>query len=223
MARGCRCPSCLCPWFSHHMQRVACVCNVCATCSVCHSRCDAQATAGAHHLATRASVWASPFSRSSTKRRKTSATSSRPPSLSILSTVRNTLGDARASSSARPYTHVHTTVFLPTQHHTHIYCPTIDYERNGRYTGFPALGIEWQKMENPSLRAALGMKVCACAHALIMAITSLARAHMLLSSYPAPCTCQPCRVCPYTAACVHSRCTNKHITARRQLQHYTHC
>ena len=34
-----------------------------------------------------------------------------------------------------------------------------DYERNGRYTGFPALGIEWQKMESPALRAALGMKV----------------------------------------------------------------
>ncbi len=34
-----------------------------------------------------------------------------------------------------------------------------DYERNGRYTGFPALGIEWQKMESPVLRSALGMKV----------------------------------------------------------------
>lgn len=38
--------------------------------------------------------------------------------------------------------------------HTHT-----DYERNGRYTGFPALGLEWQKMESPALRAALGMKV----------------------------------------------------------------
>eukprot|EP00252_Welwitschia_mirabilis_P012102 TRINITY_DN2692_c0_g1_i4.p1 TRINITY_DN2692_c0_g1~~TRINITY_DN2692_c0_g1_i4.p1 ORF type:complete len:755 (-),score=151.93 TRINITY_DN2692_c0_g1_i4:281-2545(-) len=33
-----------------------------------------------------------------------------------------------------------------------------DYERNGEYTGFPLLGIEWQKMENPDLRAAMGMR-----------------------------------------------------------------
>ncbi|KAL1333995.1 hypothetical protein HN51_062870 [Arachis hypogaea] len=33
-----------------------------------------------------------------------------------------------------------------------------DYERNGRYTGFPVLGVEWQKMENPDLRMATGMR-----------------------------------------------------------------
>lgn len=33
-----------------------------------------------------------------------------------------------------------------------------DYERNGAYTGFPTLGMDWQKMENPTLRSALGMK-----------------------------------------------------------------
>ncbi|GLT33296.1 hypothetical protein SLA2020_078980 [Shorea laevis] len=33
-----------------------------------------------------------------------------------------------------------------------------DYEKNGKYTGFPILGIEWQKMENPDLRMAMGMK-----------------------------------------------------------------
>ncbi|XP_050223890.1 protease Do-like 9 [Mercurialis annua] len=33
-----------------------------------------------------------------------------------------------------------------------------DYEKNGAYTGFPFLGIEWQKMENPDLRKAMGMK-----------------------------------------------------------------
>ncbi|KAJ8772944.1 hypothetical protein K2173_028121 [Erythroxylum novogranatense] len=33
-----------------------------------------------------------------------------------------------------------------------------DYEKNGAYTGFPFLGIEWQKMENPDLRIAMGMK-----------------------------------------------------------------
>ncbi|EIE20222.1 trypsin-like serine protease [Coccomyxa subellipsoidea C-169] len=33
-----------------------------------------------------------------------------------------------------------------------------DFERNGRYTAFPALGIEWQKMESPFLRKSLGMK-----------------------------------------------------------------
>ena len=34
-----------------------------------------------------------------------------------------------------------------------------DYARNGQYTAFPALGIEWQKMESPYMRKALGMKV----------------------------------------------------------------
>ncbi|KAK9829857.1 hypothetical protein WJX72_008281 [[Myrmecia] bisecta] len=33
-----------------------------------------------------------------------------------------------------------------------------DYERNGHYTAFPMLGIEWQKMESPFMRKALGMK-----------------------------------------------------------------
>ncbi|KAL7153434.1 hypothetical protein ABFS83_04G167900 [Erythranthe nasuta] len=33
-----------------------------------------------------------------------------------------------------------------------------DYEKNGKYTGFPILGIEWQKMENPDLRLSMGMK-----------------------------------------------------------------
>ncbi|XP_050223549.1 protease Do-like 9 [Mercurialis annua] len=33
-----------------------------------------------------------------------------------------------------------------------------DFEKNGAYTGFPLLGIKWQKMENPDLRMAMGMK-----------------------------------------------------------------
>ncbi|XP_010554015.1 PREDICTED: protease Do-like 9 [Tarenaya hassleriana] len=33
-----------------------------------------------------------------------------------------------------------------------------DYERNGKYTGFPVLGVEWQKMENPDLRKSMGME-----------------------------------------------------------------
>ncbi|KAK8953314.1 Protease Do-like 9 [Platanthera guangdongensis] len=32
-----------------------------------------------------------------------------------------------------------------------------DYEKSGEYTGFPILGLEWQKMENPDLRKAMGM------------------------------------------------------------------
>uniref|UniRef100_A0A7N0TP90 Protease Do-like 9 n=1 Tax=Kalanchoe fedtschenkoi TaxID=63787 RepID=A0A7N0TP90_KALFE len=32
-----------------------------------------------------------------------------------------------------------------------------DFEKNGTYTGFPILGVEWQKMENPDLRASMGM------------------------------------------------------------------
>ncbi|PHT26163.1 Protease Do-like 9 [Capsicum baccatum] len=34
---------------------------------------------------------------------------------------------------------------------------TQDYEKNGAYTGFPIIGIEWQKMENPDLRLSVGM------------------------------------------------------------------
>ena len=34
-----------------------------------------------------------------------------------------------------------------------------DYQRNGQYTAFPALGVEWQKMESPFMRKALGMQV----------------------------------------------------------------
>lgn len=33
-----------------------------------------------------------------------------------------------------------------------------DFERNGDYTGFPILGIDWQKIENPDLRKSLGME-----------------------------------------------------------------
>ncbi|KAL3818643.1 hypothetical protein ACJIZ3_004548 [Penstemon smallii] len=33
-----------------------------------------------------------------------------------------------------------------------------DYEKNGTYTGFPILSVEWQKMENPDLRLSMGMK-----------------------------------------------------------------
>ncbi|WOK95421.1 protease Do-like 9 [Canna indica] len=32
-----------------------------------------------------------------------------------------------------------------------------DFEKSGEYTGFPTLGVEWQKMENPDLRKAMGM------------------------------------------------------------------
>ncbi|KAK9281755.1 hypothetical protein L1049_004660 [Liquidambar formosana] len=34
-----------------------------------------------------------------------------------------------------------------------------DYERNGKYTGFPCLGILLQKLENPALRACLKVKL----------------------------------------------------------------
>ncbi|KAG6547502.1 hypothetical protein Mapa_010950 [Marchantia paleacea] len=44
---------------------------------------------------------------------------------------------------------------IPTPVITHF---ITDYVRTGDYTGFPILGIEWQKMENPDLRKALGMK-----------------------------------------------------------------
>jgi S1-C subfamily serine protease len=34
----------------------------------------------------------------------------------------------------------------------------LDYQTHGCYTGFPALGVEWQKLESPILREALGMQ-----------------------------------------------------------------
>eukprot|EP00897_Mesotaenium_endlicherianum_P008806 jgi/Mesen1/7954/ME000422S07111 len=34
---------------------------------------------------------------------------------------------------------------------------TADVDRNGSYTGFPILGVEWQKMESPDLKKALGL------------------------------------------------------------------
>ncbi|KAF2308584.1 hypothetical protein GH714_010934 [Hevea brasiliensis] len=37
---------------------------------------------------------------------------------------------------------------IPTPVIVHFIC---DYEKNGAYTGFPVLGFEWQKMENPDL------------------------------------------------------------------------
>lgn len=33
-----------------------------------------------------------------------------------------------------------------------------DYEKHSKYTGFPVIGIEWQKMENPDLRKKMGME-----------------------------------------------------------------
>ena len=37
-----------------------------------------------------------------------------------------------------------------------------DFDRNGRFTNFPILGIEWQKLESPYLRRSLRMKVAVC-------------------------------------------------------------
>jgi hypothetical protein len=53
-----------------------------------------------------------------------------------------------------------------------------DFERNGRYTAFPGLGIEWQKMESPFLRRALGMSV----RALLLS----SRLHLLSPAFPSP-------------------------------------
>ncbi|CAH8385117.1 unnamed protein product [Eruca vesicaria subsp. sativa] len=33
-----------------------------------------------------------------------------------------------------------------------------DYEKHNKYTGFPVIGIQWQKMENPDLRKKMGME-----------------------------------------------------------------
>ncbi|KAK4402375.1 Protease Do-like 9 [Sesamum angolense] len=34
-----------------------------------------------------------------------------------------------------------------------------DYEKHGMYTGYPVLGIQWQKMENKDLRLSMGMRL----------------------------------------------------------------
>ncbi|KAJ9135276.1 hypothetical protein P3X46_032481 [Hevea brasiliensis] len=44
---------------------------------------------------------------------------------------------------------------IPTPVIVHFIC---DHEKNGAYTGFPVLGFEWQKMENPDLRMSMGME-----------------------------------------------------------------
>lgn len=36
-----------------------------------------------------------------------------------------------------------------------------DFDRNGKFTSFPILGIEWQRMESPYMRKAMGMTVSA--------------------------------------------------------------
>jgi S1-C subfamily serine protease len=50
-----------------------------------------------------------------------------------------------------------------------------DYERHGKYTGFPSLGCEWQKTESPVLRKALGLKVS------LLSIISLATVTPMLN------------------------------------------
>ena len=34
-----------------------------------------------------------------------------------------------------------------------------DYVKNGKYTGFPALGVTWQQMENKALKSFKGLTV----------------------------------------------------------------
>jgi hypothetical protein len=71
------------------------------------------------------------------------------------------------STRPRPPTRTHTLhqLHTPLQHVPHPTSNTViehfirDYEVHGRYTGFPGLGVEWQKMESPVLRAALGLRV----------------------------------------------------------------
>ncbi|KAF6252023.1 trypsin-like cysteine/serine peptidase domain-containing protein [Scenedesmus sp. NREL 46B-D3] len=57
-----------------------------------------------------------------------------------------------------------------------------DYERNGSYTGFPCLGVEWQKLENPDMRTALKMQ----SHhkgVLIRRVEPTAPAHAAVGAY----------------------------------------
>ncbi|PON57190.1 Peptidase S1C [Parasponia andersonii] len=53
-----------------------------------------------------------------------------------------------------------------------------DYERNGKYTGFPCLGVLLQKLENPALRACL--KVKSSEGVLVRRVEPTADAHNVL-------------------------------------------
>eukprot|EP00877_Chromochloris_zofingiensis_P004183 jgi/Chrzof1/13766/Cz08g11120.t1 len=68
---------------------------------------------------------------------------------------------------------------IPTPVITHF---ITDYERNGAYTGFPCLGVEWQKLENPDLRKALKMQADQKG-VLIRRIEPTAAVHGVLEQY----------------------------------------
>lgn len=53
-----------------------------------------------------------------------------------------------------------------------------DYERNGKYTGFPSLGVLLQKLENPALRSCL--KVAANEGVLVRRVEPTSDAHSVL-------------------------------------------
>ena len=63
-------------------------------------------------------------------------------------------GDAAAASQSEEAENIGYVIPPPVIHHF-----ITDFERNGRYTAFPSLGVEWQKMESPFLRTALRMSV----------------------------------------------------------------
>jgi len=74
----------------------------------------------------------------------------------------------RARANTRTYTYTHTRTHTHTHTHTHTaQVPVVrhfldDVAKNGRYTGFPILGVEWQKLENTDLRSACNMAVGCC-------------------------------------------------------------
>ena len=97
-----------------------------------------------------------------------------------------------------------------------------DFQRNGCFTAFPSLGIEWQKLENPGMRKCLGMQVrckalllCLAAVCYFTAFPSLniewqklenpcACACACASAWACRCSAQPCCCVCLSSACSRS-------------------
>lgn len=102
-----------------------------------------------------------------------------------------------------------------------------DFERNGRYTAFPSLGIEWQKMESPFLRKALGMSVRLHPGTLRLHCVShlLAWAHLNCTKRHITRHCDhqdraPSRASTFILMCGFSR-PRRCITSQRRYSHLT--
>lgn len=59
-----------------------------------------------------------------------------------------------------------------------------DFDKHGKYTAFPSLGIEWQKLDSPYLRTFLKMKVRSIRNFLPCPLYGLVRVRVVCVRYP---------------------------------------